>query len=154
MMLQNAGTYILILKLSQEKSIYIGRLGLMHFSPGYYFYVGSALKNFSQRISRHIKKDKKLHWHIDYLTTCDDFLKISVLEIFSPERLECRLAGIIANINYSYATPILNFGASDCKSCSSHLFHFGLNTNLNQLLDSIKIKIREELNTTSTLLGL
>ncbi len=38
------------------------------FEKGYYVYVGSALGTLSRRVHRHELKNKKLHWHIDYIT--------------------------------------------------------------------------------------
>jgi len=64
------GTYILVLRLTRNSSIKIGRLGKLRFCKGYYCYVGSALGkavNLENRIMRHFSKKKKKRWHIDYL---------------------------------------------------------------------------------------
>ena len=61
------GIYCLIIKLDKDKSIKIGKLNYINFKKGYYCYVGSALNNLKKRIERHKRKNKKLHWHIDYL---------------------------------------------------------------------------------------
>jgi len=110
------GTYCLLLKLKKSK-IKIGSLGLINFEKGYYIYIGSALNNFEKRIQRHLKKSKKKHWHIDYLTTNKN---IKIEKVFckkSEKREECKVAKKIKKIG----KPINNFGCSDCK-CKSHLF--------------------------------
>ena len=60
------GVYVLIIHLSQERDIVVGKLGELSFKKGYYAYVGSALGGLEGRIKRHFRKEKKAHWHIDY----------------------------------------------------------------------------------------
>ena len=55
------------LKLKKDISVKIGKLGICNFSKGDYIYTGSANKNIEARVDRHRMKNKKLHWHIDYL---------------------------------------------------------------------------------------
>ena len=109
------GIYILLIKLRADREITIGRLGLFHFKRGIYAYVGSALGGFKSRIRRHLKKNKKLQWHIDYLL---EFADISdVLTIETNKRLECAVARALGE----HFEAVLGFGSSDCK-CKSHLF--------------------------------
>ena len=63
--------------------------------------------------------EKKLHWHIDYLTSSKAFKKIGV-KIFESagKEKECELASELMK-KYS---PVKGFGCSDCK-CASHLFY-------------------------------
>ena len=68
------GTYVFILYLRRKKRFIVGRskkFGSFHktFQTGYYAYVGSAFGpgGLSSRIKRHLVKDKRLVWHIDYL---------------------------------------------------------------------------------------
>ena len=109
------GSYVLLIKLTEEQTITIGRRQAQHFPGGYYAYVGSAMSGFKSRISRHLKKDKKLHWHIDYL------LQKAVIDniILCPtdDRAECTIAQALSH----QFDAIPGFGASDCK-CRSHLF--------------------------------
>ena len=109
------GSYVLLIKLPEEQTITIGRRQAQHFPCGYYAYVGSAMSGFKSRISRHLKKDKKLHWHIDYL------LQKAVINniILCPtdDRAECTIAQALGR----QFDAISGFGASDCK-CRSHLF--------------------------------
>ena len=49
----NAGDYMIILQLEEDKTITVGSLGDIHFPKGFYVYVGSARKNLDQRIAHH-----------------------------------------------------------------------------------------------------
>ena len=61
------GSYLLIIKLQDDKKILVGKLGKIAFKKGYYVYVGSAMNGLEQRLQRHLRSQKKFHWHIDYL---------------------------------------------------------------------------------------
>jgi len=98
----------------------IGRLGIHSLPPGYYVYVGSALGGLSSRLRRHLRSEKRLHWHIDYLLQ-----QAAVSQIWyalGPDRLECKWNAILRNLPGATAS-IPKFGASDCR-CSSHLTRF------------------------------
>ncbi len=112
-------TYVLGLWIDKDITVRVGSLGDISFRRGYYAYIGSALKGFKARIDRHIRKRKKLFWHIDYLTTLEC---VDVVEIFcvrGDEKLECEVAGMFNNEKI-----IQGFGVSDCR-CKSHLFYIG-----------------------------
>ena len=113
----NGGIYLLVLTV-QARRIRVGGLGEIYFDSGFYVYVGSAARNLRQRISRHLRKRKKTHWHIDYLAL--QAAKIRGYPIFSFRDLECELARDVGDIA-SFA--IERFGSSDCD-CPSHLFYF------------------------------
>ena len=61
------GIYHLIIYLPSDTSIEVGKLGRYYFQTGYYVYTGSAMRGLDQRIARHLRSEKRLHWHIDYL---------------------------------------------------------------------------------------
>lgn len=105
--------YFIILKLDEDREIEVGKLGSIDFKRGYYIYVGSAKRGFSKRIQRHMRKNKKLRWHIDYLSVNSD-----VVDVFKSEIDEHELAGFASN----FYEGIKGFGSSDCK-CYSHLFY-------------------------------
>lgn len=110
------GSYLLLLELKNSKVIKIGNLRNIDFKKGFYVYVGSALSGLDQRIQRHFRKQKKKHWHIDYLLD-----KAHILKVFykaSEIREEC----FIAKILRKELTIIPDFGCSDCL-CTSHLFY-------------------------------
>jgi endonuclease-3 len=113
------GTYILIISLKSKKRIKVGSLGYIDFDKGYYFYIGSALgksMSLENRIARHLRKEKKIRWHIDYLLSDDDAEIIRVLTFRG--RKECRIARKLSKT----FIRIKKFGSSDCK-CYSHLFY-------------------------------
>jgi len=115
----NMATYCLIIKLKKDSVISVGKLGRLNFQRGYYVYVGSALNSIDARIKRHLKSEKKLFWHVDYLLNS---LNTSVNEVIfeqSPDKWECTIADEISK----KGIPPIKFGCSDCK-CDSHLFYF------------------------------
>lgn len=110
------GSYLVLLHLNRTRAIAIGRLGRIRFPKGFYVYVGSAMANLSQRIQRHRRLRKRIHWHMDWLRPHARF--VEALAIRSSHRLECELAHAIKGIA-SWSIP--GFGCSDCP-CKSHLF--------------------------------
>ena len=108
-------TYILFLEIKKNVSIKVGSLGKIKFEKGIYAYVGSAKRNFKSRISRHFSKNKKLHWHIDYLTTNKFVDPYSVYIVEKDEESK------IARFLVKYWKPIPRFGSSDTNDLS-HLF--------------------------------
>jgi sugar fermentation stimulation protein A len=107
-------TYILKIYLDKAKHIQIGKLGTFSFARGVYWYVGSAKRNLNARIARHRRKEKKLHWHIDYLLQ-----HATIAEVWSTEACEGRTAALLAGI---LTVPAIGFGASD-KKTKAHLFY-------------------------------
>ena len=115
------GVYVLALQLQRKTRLVVGRLGVFDFPRGYYLYVGSALSGFAGRINRHLKRKKKMRWHIDYLLEVADLMWVDLYETESQSD-ECRLNGSVAGL--PGATVIApHFGSSDCK-CDSHLHYF------------------------------
>jgi Uri superfamily endonuclease len=70
------GNYLLIMTLPKDTSVMVGKQGMLHFTKGCYAYVGSALNGLEQRIQRHLRTDKKTHWHIDYLLPFTEIIEI------------------------------------------------------------------------------
>ena len=112
------GTYCLVFGISNSLKIATKKGKSFQLKRGIYAYAGSAFGGggLRKRVSRHLRKNKKKHWHIDFITSAPLFY---LLEVWSIEgvRAECELAGVIAET----AEPIPEFGASDCR-CQSHLF--------------------------------
>jgi len=109
------GSYILLIQLHQEQRITIGSVPDNYFPSGYYAYVGSAMGGLKSRLNRHLKKDKRPHWHIDYLLQKASISGIILCQ--TEERGECLIAQAL---NHQF-NSIPGFGSSDCK-CRSHLF--------------------------------
>ncbi len=127
------GSYLLIIKLENDNIIPIGKLGEIPFKKGFYVYVGSALNGLEQRIQRHMRKNKKIHWHIDY------FLKHArIINVWCKEntfREEC----IIANELDVHLSSITGFGCSDCN-CKSHLF-YGTYNEIKHIIDGLNMNM-------------
>ena len=105
--------YFVIFKLDRDKKIQIGKLGEIEFRKGYYIYVGSAKRGFSKRVKRHFSRNKKLHWHVDYLS----------IEAQAIEAFRCRAdEHTLAEFASGFMESIKGFGSSDCR-CHSHLFY-------------------------------
>ena len=126
------GSYILVIKLKEKKSIQIGKLGKIIFDKGFYVYVGSALNGLEQRINRHLRKNKKKHWHIDYFLEFANIVDIFYKE--SQTKDECNIAIELDK----YLSSIPGFGCSDCK-CKSHLF-FGSYEKIIQVINNFETK--------------
>jgi Uri superfamily endonuclease len=130
---QTGGSYILLINLPEEETITIGRLPARHFHQGYYAYVGSALNGLKARLEHHLRENKKLHWHIDYLLKKASITCIIACE--SEYRVEC----IIAQALSRQFDSIPGFGSSDCH-CKSHLF---FNTDDKKMISAIMSTIKE-----------
>ncbi len=132
MEVNRTGAYLLILFNPKKQPVRIGKLGKINFLRGYYFYVGSGMKNLEQRVLRHKRKQKKIRWHIDYLTKRFQFVDAKLFP--SSRKLECQIAKILAQ----KFKMIKGFGCSDCR-CQSHLFYLDrlFGKNLNRILCSM-----------------
>jgi Uri superfamily endonuclease len=114
------GIYQLLIRLPESTHIQIGKRGRFRFPKGYYVYTGSAKNSLEGRVRRHLRKEKKRFWHIDYLL---DHAWVKAVFSFTRERKdECWLS------LQTSATPgakviVPKFGSSDCR-CPSHLAFF------------------------------
>ena len=132
---EGKGSYILLIKLPAEQTIAIGSRKALYFPRGYYAYVGSAISGFKSRLNRHLRDDKKLHWHIDYLLQKTSISGVIICE--AEEKIECAIARALRHRFNS----IPYFGASDCK-CPSHLFFatVEMRATIMAVLDSLDMK--------------
>ncbi|MEM4188113.1 MAG: GIY-YIG nuclease family protein [Candidatus Hadarchaeum sp.] len=110
------GIYALLIYVPYDLSLNIGQLGAVDFKRGYYAYVGSALGGISARVRRHLRGEKRLHWHIDHLLL--HARAVDVLAARGRGRKECTVAAELAK----HLPSIKGFGSSDCN-CESHLFY-------------------------------
>jgi Uri superfamily endonuclease len=111
------GIYVLIIQVSGDINVDVGALGGTAFAKGLYAYVGSAQTNMEQRIKRHLRREKRKFWHIDYLLDNPAAEIIQVLFKKADKAEECKTAKAIGE----RSKPIAGFGCSDCN-CKSHLF--------------------------------
>ena len=119
----DSGLYQLVIRLKRKQSIGVGRLGRFAFPAGYYVYTGSAERGLESRIARHLRKEKRLRWHIDYVLRYGDIVEA---KRYRGGRLsECGLNRKAEGLpGRNIVAP--GFGSSDCK-CSTHLFYFRRN---------------------------
>jgi len=113
------GCYLLLLRLSRRTEITFSRQSHL-FKAGYYVYCGSAQNGLTQRIDRHLRHSRKIHWHIDRLLAVSRIIDIQ-LKFSQQKKDECLLAGEVATWPAAAAVP--GFGAGDC-GCNTHLFYF------------------------------
>lgn len=138
------GFYMLIIHLPASARIAVGALGEFLFKKGYYIYVGSAQGGLEQRVSRHLRPDKPLRWHIDYLlehARVVDTLMFDTTGVRDEQDLRRRLLGMLGGdsrdlkklptecllarsvaAQHGASAPAAGFGSSDCK-CDTHLFY-------------------------------
>jgi len=119
------GVYALVISLSEQVLVEVGRLGRVKLGAGVYVYVGSGFGSASSsvegRLTRHFRGAKHKHWHIDYLLGNPYAEPAAALFSEAKESLECRLAeSILSDLGAEVAHK--GFGASDC-SCQGHLVH-------------------------------
>lgn len=126
------GSYILVLDLAEDTLLKIGRLGTFEFPAGLYLYCGSALNGLEARIRRHLQRDKKRHWHIDYLTAVAPV--VQVWWVADEQRWECQWAQAIAAQDCEVVAR--GFGSSDCR-CPTHLLRKGRGTEVDGLAQSL-----------------
>ena len=111
--------YAIKFRLDQTiKEVQIGKLGEFNFSSGYYVYVGSAKRNITARVERHLQVDKKKRWHLDYLRP---YLSVESVQSYAEEEGECALFRRL-KAAHKGSIPIKGFGSSDCQ-CPAHLFY-------------------------------
>jgi len=113
------GTYALIMRCRKTGHTTIGKHGQMKLSPGFYIYVGSAQGpgGIKARVSRHRRREKKLHWHIDYLRR-----HTALVETWAMTGTANREHDWAAALAAQFESAHDRFGASDCR-CLSHLFY-------------------------------
>ena len=128
------GSYFLVSKLDVERGVKTkGRV--FHLKPGYYVYVGSAMNSLEKRVARHFRKNKKLHWHIDFLLKEAKLLRAYLIP--SEERLEEKLSLEVAKSG----EPVEGFGASDIR-VSTNLYRFEEEPDavLVEILENLRLK--------------
>ncbi len=114
-----SGIYHIIFEVESEFAIKIGAAGEYFFIKGFYVYTGTAQRALLARLERHIKKDKKVRWHIDYLSSHSAVsFRAAYYYEGEPAGNECRRNRKIIN-NADFYMP--HFGSSDCRLCPSHL---------------------------------
>ncbi len=110
----DSGIYALLIRCPGCK-IRVGALGEISVPAGFCVYIGSAQKNMEKRIARHMRREKRKRWHIDYLLECATVIEHH--EVQAPRECEERVAMAMQD----RCAYIPKFGASDSRA-HSHLF--------------------------------
>jgi Uri superfamily endonuclease len=108
------GAYALWLRLGAPLTATAGKI-VATLEPGDYLYCGSARGpgGLRARLARHMRPQKRAHWHIDQLTSAARILGAFIDEAGD----ECALNAALDRL----PTPIAGFGSSDCRRCAAHL---------------------------------
>ena len=88
------GTYTLLFYVHKEVTVKVGSLGQQTFPVGTYTYTGSALGNgasLKNRVARHLEKEKRHFWHIDYVLA-EESVSVDVVFAFETSlKIECAI---------------------------------------------------------------
>lgn len=112
------GAYVLLIRLEARLPLDdIPAFRWRSLEPGLYAYCGSAYGpgGIRARVSRHLRADKPLRWHVDRLTAAGRVERVGV-------RIggrECDLAGEM--LGHGGLAVLPGFGSSDCRTCPAHL---------------------------------
>ena len=115
--------------LPEDVEISAGRFGGLHLLAGVYIYCGSARGpgGLRARIFRHLRLDKKKHWHYDHIRSHLALTQVWWVDASASECDLCRWIGEAAQVSF----PLAGFGSSDCvRGCRSHLMFVPSGTNL------------------------
>jgi len=111
------GAYAILICLSYPAEVSFGR-NQATIEPGWHAYAGSAFGpgGIKARLRRHLAPEKKLHWHVDRITTRASRLIAFAIEGGS----ECDIMARLARSGHFLPGPE-GFGSSDCATCEAHL---------------------------------
>lgn len=118
---REAGTYTLVIRLREHLVTSLNEREIL-LTGGLYVYTGSAFGpgGLSARISRHLRRRKPHHWHIDELTSLLHCRIVALIFCISPEKLEGAISSLFSK-DVRFA-GINGFGSSDDSKNPSHLF--------------------------------
>ncbi len=133
-------SYVLVINVLKRIVTSIKSLGTVTFEPGTYIYIGSAnVKNPLARVLRHFRKDKKIKWHIDYLTTAPE-VRIQVA-ITCYGLAEDSIYEVMLKQPY-VSVALRKFGSTDRRGHLTHLFKLGRRHDMLHLIDSLLRKCK------------
>jgi len=115
------GVYALVIDISREVRIEIGSLGKHLLRKGCYVYVGSAKGpgGLRGRISRHLRKNRRKRWHVDYVLEIGE---VKLIAYVASDISECSVVKKLLKIGLT--APIKGLGSSDCKQgCPAHMLY-------------------------------
>ncbi|AAR38982.1 NEQ126a [Nanoarchaeum equitans Kin4-M] len=104
-------SYLLLIYLPRDTEIKT-KAKKFFLKKGYYVYVGS-MKIGIKRVIRHFKKNKKKHWHIDFLLEKAQPIFAILLDLEEKE---------LSKLMENYGKPIEGFGNTDLDTKSNLFF--------------------------------
>ena len=118
----SVGAYALLIRLPRRLKTRIGALRDVNLPIGDYLYLGSAYGpgGLRARLRRHLRADKQLHWHVDFLTTAGAVIGI----VAQMDDHECDMVRRVLHLP-GITVPIPGFGNSDCRRCPAHMLAIG-----------------------------
>ncbi|NPA99513.1 MAG: DUF123 domain-containing protein [Crenarchaeota archaeon] len=127
------GVYLLIIEIIKPLTIMIKKRNY-ELKKTHLIYVGSAHGpgGLSARISRHLKTNKKVHWHIDQVTSSKHaMIKAVCLLPMAPRNYESIISSRLADaLEY-----VPGFGSTDKPEDKSHLFICG---SMDKCMETVK----------------
>ena len=113
------GTYAVILRNENSKTIAVGVRRQLAIEPGYYLYLGSAFGpgGIRARVGRHSRRDKPRRWHIDYVR--EHMVFHDAWYSTKARNQEHQWAKLLKNRADFIA--LAGIGCSDCQ-CQTHLY--------------------------------
>ncbi|MEI2383790.1 GIY-YIG nuclease family protein [Breoghania sp. JC706] len=114
------GSYVLLIRLSRKRALDMPRLGYPVLLRGWYAYCGSAHGpgGIRARVSRHMRREKVLRWHVDRLTVAAGEVRAAAFT----DRGECDLVATLMQAGFT--VPVPGFGSTDCRVCPAHLLRW------------------------------
>jgi Uri superfamily endonuclease len=112
-----SGAYLLLIGLDRPVVLSIPRFSGVTVAPGWYAYAGNANGpgGLRARVARHLRRNKRVHWHVDHLTG-----DASVAALCFAGWDECRLVERLT-LASAFSITVPGFGSTDCHHCESHL---------------------------------
>ena len=139
---RDSGAYVLLIRLATQLDLDISAFSGKSLLPGLYAYCGSAYGpgGIRARVSRHLRNDKPMRWHVDRLTAAG---RVEQVGIRIGGR-ECDLVGEFLTRGSLAELP--GFGSSDCRTCPAHLLSLQDGKNLPEEIFDLVISCDWEAN--------
>jgi len=133
---RTGGGYAIIIRIEKNIKIELFKKNI-DVKPGFYVYIGSACGpgGLRARILRHLKRTKKIRWHIDKITSNINAKVIIIIysDKVQGNSFERKVSSCLFRKGLDY---IEKFGSTDDKENISHLFY-------SKYLDKLSLLLKE-----------
>ncbi len=112
------GAYLLAIDIARPLPLTIPTLTSAVLPAGWYVYAGNTggRGGIRARVTRHLRRGKPAHWHVDRLTEA----AAAILAMAFAGGHECMLVqALLARPRFH--APVAGFGSTDCRVCPAHL---------------------------------